>query len=187
MSDGFIEGNGTGVAALGNGKYYVFTGKFKNGIANGNCTVTLATAKIDGDGTFFPTATKKENVASYFVSDFVNGYAQYSKDNKWGFINKNASIIVNPTYKKIVSSFGSDGYAVVMNDKDKEIKLDKNGKEAGYSDHQLAISKQKAEAERLAEQKKIDSKEIIVVTVNGISFKMIRVEGASFDMGREYE
>lgn len=147
VSDGFIEGKGTGIAALGNGKYYVFTGKFKNGIANGNCTVTLAIAKIDDDGIFYPAATKKENVASYFVSDFVNDYAQYSKDNKWGFINKNASVIISPTYKKIVSSFGSDGYAVVMNDKDKEIKIDKNGKEAGYSDRQAEVARKRAEQE----------------------------------------
>ena len=165
INDGFIEGYGTGAAALGNDQYYIFTGRFKNGIAVGNCTVTLATVKINKDGVFIPAETKKENKDSYYVSDFVNGYAQYSKDNKWGFLNEDASVIVSPRYKKIVSSFGSDGYAVVMNDKDEEIKIDKSGTERGYSDHQLAlieearIAKEREEARIADEKRKAERKE----------------------------
>ena len=158
VNDGYIEGYGTGVASLGNGKYYIFTGGFKNGIANGNCTVTLATAKISESGVFYPDETKKEIKDSYFVSDFVDGYAQYSKDNKWGFINKNASVIISPTYKKIVSSFGFESYAIVLNNKDEEIKIDKSGVEWGYSDHQLAINEEARKAKEREEARKAEEK-----------------------------
>ena len=165
VKDGYIEGYGTGVAPLGNGKYYIFTGRFKKGIANGNCTVTLATAKISEQGVFHPAETKKETKDSYFVSDFVKGYAQYSKDNKWGFINEYASVIVNPKYKEIVSSFSSDGYAIVLNDKGEEIKIDKLGVESGYSDHQLALyeearkAKEREEARKAEEKRKAERKD----------------------------
>ena len=155
VANGMIEGSGTGVAMLENGQHYVISGKYINGIANGNCTVTQVTANVE-DGMLDPSKMITKD-KSYMVSDFINGYARYYKDDKWGFIDESAKVVVQPKYKKIVSSFDSDGEAIVLNDQDEEIKIDKHGSELGYSDHQneiFAEARRKAELEEQERQRK---------------------------------
>ena len=155
VANGMIEGSGTGVAMLENGQHYVISGKYINGIANGNCTVTQVTANVE-DGMLDPSKVITKD-KFYMVSDFINGYARYYKDDKWGFIDESAKVVVQPKYKKIVSSFDSDGEAIVLNDQDEEIKIDKHGSELGYSDHQneiFAETRRKAELEEQERQRK---------------------------------
>ncbi|MCR4736675.1 MAG: WG repeat-containing protein [Bacteroidales bacterium] len=164
LSNGYIEGYGSGVVSLGNRQYYLFSGRFHNGIVNGNLTITQATVRITDrnailDCVFFPAETKKVTKASYYVGDFINGFAPYSQNNKWGFVDQYGNLVVKPIYGSIVSSFNSEGYAVVLNNKKEEIKVNKYGTEMGYSDHQAAIYEEQRlaaerEAARIAEEKR---------------------------------
>lgn len=96
VANGMIEGSGIGVAMLENGQHYVISGKYINGIANGNCTVTQVTANVE-DGMLDPSKVITKD-KSYMASDFINGYARYYKDDKWGFIDESAKVVVQPKY-----------------------------------------------------------------------------------------
>ena len=121
VRDGKIQGEGMGFANV-SGDYLIIRGKFRNGV-------------LQGEGHF--DYLKEKFLVE--TGESHNGFTSFHVDGKYGFINELGYSSIPATYKSVVEPFNTEGYAIVMNNKNEEIKIDKYGVEKGYSDHQWAI------------------------------------------------
>ncbi|MBO7488889.1 MAG: hypothetical protein J6T88_01285 [Bacteroidales bacterium] len=87
-----------------------------------------------------------------------NGYASLSLNGKYGVINDKCKVCIPAIYTGVVEPYNAGGYAVLLNQRGEEVKVNYEGREIGYTEHQnqlFAEAKRQAEAAekaRLAEE-----------------------------------
>lgn len=132
---GKLQGQGTGFVAV-NGEYLVIDGSFEDGV-------------LQGKGKY--KYLDKEYVVE--MGEKSNGYTSYLVDGKYGFVNDKGGTAVPAIYKRIIAPFNNEGYAVVLNDKNEEVKVNYVGRVLGYTEHQeqlFAKAKREAELQEMA-------------------------------------
>ena len=154
--DGYAEGVGCGYAQS-NGKYYAVSGNFSNGVLIG--VGEFRRHVLQGSNELMEGNHTVEKIK---MSSYYGGMAGIELNEKIGFVNDAmiksrpgiASITIEPKYAKdqIIDGFGVQGdFAIVLNDKKQEIKIDRNGNNIGYSRKQNDIF----ERERAEEARKV--------------------------------
>ena len=139
VRDGKIQGEGIGFVNV-SGDYLLISGAFKDGI-------------LQEFGHFNYLKEK------FFVEmgETHNGFTDFYVDGKYGFLNESVNKTIPAIYKKVLQPYNSEGYAVVVNDKDEEVKINQYGENIGYTEHQeqlFAEARRKAELEEQERQRK---------------------------------
>ncbi len=139
VRDGKIQGEGIGFVNVSGNDLFI-RGRFKDGV-------------LQGMGHF--NYLKEKFIVE--MGETNNGFTSFYVDGKYGFINELGNNTIPAIYKKILQPFNGEGNAVVVNDKDEEIRINQYGDNIGYTERQEQIFsevRRKAELEEQERQRK---------------------------------
>ncbi len=191
-SDGYPQGSGMGFYYNeGNKTAIFFKGNFNKGILQGyGSFATYQYADVNNFDKGFLV------VNSLHLSPTYNDdMAVLTVDGKKGFVSSDMKNGFYPKYTSVLQEF-SNGKAVVLNDKNEEIVINKSGNFVAYTDKQNQIFERKRledeERQRIAienEKKKIHEEYSIAVNSNDET-KLLRFysqyKNSKYDFAREY-
>lgn len=142
-SEGFADGDGLGFYFSDLDKISAFfTGRFNKGVLQGNGT--FATYSYSDISNFDKASVVTNSI--HLNSNFYDDMAVLTVGGKKGFVGKDMKTGFYPKYKSVVQEF-SNGKAIVLNDDNKEIVINKTGNFIAYSDRQIQIDEQRRKEE----------------------------------------
>ena len=142
-SEGFADGDGLGFYFSDVDKISAFfTGRFNKGVLQGNGT--FATYSYSDISNFDKASVVTNSI--HLNSNFYDDMAVLTVGGKKGFVGKDMKTGFYPKYKSVVQEF-SNGKAIVLNDDNKEIVINKVGSFLAYSDRQIQIDEQRRKEE----------------------------------------
>ena len=143
VSQGFVQGEGVGLFYDENRKFALFfKGNFQNGVLQGNGS--FAAYSYSDINNFDKGSYSNEDI--HLNNTFNDDMAVLTVDGKKGFIGKDMKEGFYPKYKTVIQEF-SNGKAIVLNDDNKEIVINKVGSFLAYSDRQIQIDEQRRREE----------------------------------------
>lgn len=153
LTDGWVDGVGAGIYQLTDHIFYYFSGIYQNGFPVGHARYRIIDTTKDG-WEFSPREKQStrlfgqgapfhevvlgpmhEGMALFQYID--NGESRKEGSQLYGYANQNGAIIIKPTYQT-ASSF-SGGKAIVQNEKEEFIYIDKTGTFIDYTDRQKKL------------------------------------------------
>lgn len=158
-SDGYAQDEGIGFYFSENNKLAIFfKGNFNKGVLQGNGLFT--TYQYSDIGNFDKGSLSGTDV--HLSSTYNDDMAVLTVNGKKGFVSRDMKDGFYPKYSTVIQGF-SNGKAVVLNDKNEEIVINKSGNFVAYTDKQNQIFERKRledeERQRIAEQKRIIEEE----------------------------
>lgn len=158
--EGLVNGEGEGFYFNEvNKSAFYFKGNFINGVLQGQgifATYEYSYEDKFDIGNLSFTTINIDNV-------YNDEMALLNLNGKKGFINKNMKDGIYPKYKEVLEGF-KNGQAVVINDQNEEIIINKNGSFIGYTEKQKRIIEQKRiadERERIERENRERERQIL--------------------------
>lgn len=141
VSDGKIQGRGTGLGVAGKLRY-AFTGNFKNGVAvDGEATFKVCDLNDPKWGTHF----KQKSILAGRESD---GMVCFMANDLWGFMGVNGEFL-SPQYKAVKNGYQQGGALVAVRDEWDEHLVDKHGKDITNTSHPMLQKRYKNDCQHL--------------------------------------
>ena len=133
-----------------------------------------------------------------------NGYASLSLNGKYGVINDKCKVCIPAIYTGVVEPYNAGGYAVLLNQRGEEVKVNYEGREIGYTEHQnqlfaeakrqaeaaekarLAEEARKAEEKRIADRKAAETRKYDAIKSYYVTLDDVRFSEAYAEYMKEY-
>lgn len=130
IQNGKINGEGVGYKHDNLNRYFIFKGKFIDGIPSKTCSFKTYYAK-NKDDVAYGSHSKDE----IFVAKHKDGLAAIKYNGEIGFVDKQMHIVIKPQYRKIIQEF-ENGKAILVNSNKEEVIIGKTGNFLNYTNNQ---------------------------------------------------
>lgn len=152
VTNGFVNGNGVGIYYNEyNNIAFGVKGNFSKGILNGNGT--FVSYRFNGIDLFDSGKIITQVIT---LGEFKEGMAILTIDDKKGFVDEGMLIKINPQFRNVLQSF-TQGRAVVLNENNEEIFIDKGGSFIDYTPRQNQIFEEQKKAEEARQRAVIEN------------------------------